>query len=56
MGDVLIPLLRARNREELNVAERFTDASVRLLIETDLALIDAYDARGIKVSGTVLTL
>jgi transposase len=33
----------AANREELNVAERFTDPSVRKTVETDLALIDAYD-------------
>jgi transposase len=38
-------LVFAGNREELNVAERFTDASVRLSIETDLALIDALDER-----------
>ena len=36
-------LVFAGNREELNVAERFTDASVRLSIETDLALIDKLD-------------
>src|SRR5262245_41108209 len=33
----------AANREELNIAERFTDPSVRKTVETDLALIDAYD-------------
>jgi transposase len=36
-------LAYAANREELNVAERFTDPSVRKTVETDLALIDAYD-------------
>jgi transposase len=38
-------LVFAANRKELNVAERFTDPSVRLSIETDLALIDQYDER-----------
>ena len=33
------------NREELDVAQRFKDPSVRLSIETDLALIDSLDAR-----------
>jgi transposase len=33
----------AANRDELNIAERFTDPSVRKTVETDLALIDAYD-------------
>ena len=36
-------LVFAANREELMVAERFTDSSVRLSIETDLELIDKYD-------------
>jgi transposase len=31
------------NREELNIAPRFADASVRKTIEVDLALIDKYD-------------
>jgi transposase len=34
----------AGNREELQVAERFTDPSVRRMIDVDLALIDHYDA------------
>jgi transposase len=38
-------LVFAGNREELNVAERFADPSVRLSIETDLALIDQFDER-----------
>jgi len=33
----------AANREELQVAERFTDPSVRHMIDIDLALIDQYD-------------
>jgi transposase len=33
----------AANREELQVAERFTEASVRRMIDIDLALIDHYD-------------
>jgi transposase len=33
----------AANREELQVAERFTDPSVRRMIDVDLALIDQYD-------------
>ena len=33
----------AANRAELEVAEHFPDASVKLSIQTDLALIDAYD-------------
>jgi transposase len=38
-------LTYAANREELQVADRFTDASVKLSIQTDLALIDALDER-----------
>jgi len=38
-------LVYAGNRQELAVAERFTDPSVRLSIETDLALIDFLDER-----------
>jgi transposase len=38
-------LVYAANREELDVADRFTDPSVRLSIETDLALIDSLDQR-----------
>jgi transposase len=38
-------LVHAGNREDLDVAERFTDPSVRLSIETDLALIDQLDER-----------
>jgi transposase len=38
-------LIYATNREELDVAKRFADPSVRLSIETDLALIDALDER-----------
>jgi transposase len=34
----------AANREELQVAERFTEPSVRRMIDCDLALIDQYDA------------
>ncbi len=34
----------AANREELQIAERFSDPSVRRMIEIDLALIDHYDA------------
>src|SRR5258708_17443382 len=37
-------LAYAANREELQVAERFTDPSVRRMIDIDLALIDQYDA------------
>ncbi len=33
----------AANREELQVAERFSDPSVRRMIDIDLALIDQYD-------------
>jgi transposase len=33
----------AANREELQIAERFSDPSVRRMIEIDLALIDHYD-------------
>jgi transposase len=33
----------AANREELQVAERFTEPSVRRMIDIDLALIDEYD-------------
>jgi len=33
----------AANREELHIAERFTDPSVRCMIDIDLALIDHYD-------------
>jgi transposase len=36
-------LVYAANRDELNIAERFTDPSVRKTVETDLALIEAYD-------------
>jgi transposase len=35
----------AANREELQVADHFRDPSVKLSIQTDLALIDAYDER-----------
>jgi transposase len=35
----------AANREELQVADHFHDPSVKLSIQTDLALIDAYDRR-----------
>ena len=38
-------LVYAANREELDVAKRFADPSVRLSIETDLALIDSFDER-----------
>lgn len=38
-------LTYAANRDELQVADHFPDASVKLSIQTDLALIDAYDAR-----------
>jgi transposase len=34
----------AANREELQIAERFSDPSVRRMIEIDLALVDHYDA------------
>jgi transposase len=37
-------LSRAADREELAIAPRFEDASVRKMIEIDLALIDQYDA------------
>src|SRR5437764_9771426 len=36
-------LAYAANREELQVAERFTDPSVRRMIDIDRALIDQYD-------------
>jgi transposase len=36
-------LTYAANREELQVADRFPDPSVKRSIQTDLALIDAYD-------------
>jgi transposase len=36
-------LAYAANREELQVAERFTDPSVRRMIDIDLALVDQYD-------------
>src|SRR5204863_8717743 len=35
----------AANREELQVADHFCDPSVKLSIQTDLALIDAFDQR-----------
>jgi len=35
----------AANREELQVADRFTDPSVKRSIEADLALIDAFDVQ-----------
>jgi transposase len=35
----------AANREELQVADHFPDPSVKLSIQTDLTLIDAYDQR-----------
>jgi transposase len=35
----------AANREELQVADHFPDPSVKLSIQSDLALIDAYDAQ-----------
>ena len=38
-------LTYASNRAELQVAEQFADPSVQLSIQTDLALIDAYDQR-----------
>jgi transposase len=38
-------LAYAANREELDVASRFTDPSVRRSAEADLALIDAYDGQ-----------
>src|SRR5438093_6470468 len=38
-------LAYARNRAELNIPERFTDASVKKNVAIDLALIDAYDAQ-----------
>src|SRR5437899_3015622 len=34
----------AANREELDIADRFTDPSVKKTVEIDLALIDHYDA------------
>jgi transposase len=37
-------LAYAGNREELQIAERFSDPSVRRMIEIDLALIDQHDA------------
>ena len=36
-------LTYAANREELDVAGHFADPSVKLSIQTDLTLIDAYD-------------
>jgi transposase len=36
-------LCYAANREEINLPARFTDPSVRKNVETDLALIDAFD-------------
>jgi hypothetical protein len=36
-------LAYAQNRVEVNLPERFTDPSVRKNVETDLALIDAYE-------------
>src|SRR5712691_7880752 len=33
----------AANREELDIADRFTDPSVRRMIDIDLALLDQYD-------------
>jgi transposase len=36
-------LAYAANREELRIAERFTEPSVRRMIDIDLALIDRYD-------------
>ena len=33
----------AAKREELQIAERFTDPSIRRMIDIDLALIDQYD-------------
>jgi transposase len=38
-------LVFAGNREELDVAKRFTNPSVRLSIETDLSLIDVFDEK-----------
>jgi transposase len=38
-------LAYARNREELDLPQRFADPSVRKNVEVDLALIDAYDAQ-----------
>lgn len=38
-------LVYPSNRAELNLAERFTDASARKLVECDLAVIDALDAQ-----------
>jgi len=35
----------AANREELQVADHFADPSVKLSVQTDLALIDVYDQR-----------
>ena len=35
----------AGNREELDVAAQFADASVKLSVQADLGLIDAYDER-----------
>jgi transposase len=42
-------LVFAANREELDVAARFADPSVRLSIETDLALIDHFDEQIYKL-------
>src|ERR1700737_4858301 len=36
-------LTYAANRAELDVADHFPDPSVKLSVEADLALIDAYD-------------
>jgi transposase len=36
-------LIYAKNREALQIAERFTDLSVRKTVEADLAVIDRYD-------------
>jgi transposase len=38
-------LTYAANRDELDVADAFADPSVKLSVQTDLALIDAYDQR-----------
>jgi transposase len=38
-------LTYAANRRELDIPQRFSDPSVRMNVEVDLALIDAYDAR-----------
>jgi transposase len=36
-------LIYARNRKALNIASRFTDASIRTNVEVDLRLLDAFD-------------